>query len=82
VILMNDFRAEPEELLQKEMVAVERVLRSGWYVLVTRLKHSRSNGRNVAVSNRHVNLSAPILLACLMQSNTQAIAFRFHAIRQ
>lgn len=33
MILMNDFKAEPEELLQREMLAVERVLRSGWYVL-------------------------------------------------
>lgn len=33
MILMNDFKAEPEELLQREMIAVERVLRSGWYVL-------------------------------------------------
>jgi len=33
VISMNDFRSEPEELLQRELQAVERVLRSGWYVL-------------------------------------------------
>jgi dTDP-4-amino-4,6-dideoxygalactose transaminase len=33
MILMNDFKAEPEALLQREMAAVERVLRSGWYVL-------------------------------------------------
>lgn len=33
MILMNDFTAEPEELLQRELAAVERVLRSGWYVL-------------------------------------------------
>ncbi|MDB4973973.1 MAG: pyridoxal-5-phosphate-dependent protein [Myxococcaceae bacterium] len=30
---MNDFRAEPEELLARELAAAERVLRSGWYVL-------------------------------------------------
>jgi dTDP-4-amino-4,6-dideoxygalactose transaminase len=36
--LMNDFHAEPEELLQKELVAVERVLRSGWYVLGNEVK--------------------------------------------
>lgn len=33
MILMNDFKAEPKELLQREMISVERVLRSGWYVL-------------------------------------------------
>jgi len=33
MILMNDFKAEPEELRQAELVAMERVLRSGWYVL-------------------------------------------------
>jgi dTDP-4-amino-4,6-dideoxygalactose transaminase len=38
MILMNDFKAEPEELLQREMVAVERVLRSGWYVLGSEVK--------------------------------------------
>lgn len=30
---MNDFRAEPEELVRQELAAVERVVRSGWYVL-------------------------------------------------
>jgi dTDP-4-amino-4,6-dideoxygalactose transaminase len=30
---MNDFKAEPEELLQRELRAMERVLRSGWYIL-------------------------------------------------
>jgi dTDP-4-amino-4,6-dideoxygalactose transaminase len=33
MILMNDFRTEPEELVRKELEAVERVLRSGWYIL-------------------------------------------------
>lgn len=33
MILMNDFKAEPDALLEKELQAVERVLRSGWYVL-------------------------------------------------
>lgn len=30
---MNDFRAEPETLRVAELAAVDRVLRSGWYVL-------------------------------------------------
>jgi dTDP-4-amino-4,6-dideoxygalactose transaminase len=33
MILMNDFKAEPEELLQQQLAAAERVLRSGWYIL-------------------------------------------------
>ena len=31
--MMNDFRSEPEALLKQELDAVERVLRSGWFVL-------------------------------------------------
>jgi dTDP-4-amino-4,6-dideoxygalactose transaminase len=38
MILMNDFRAEPEELVRKELEAVERVLRSGWYILGSEVK--------------------------------------------
>jgi dTDP-4-amino-4,6-dideoxygalactose transaminase len=33
MILMNDFTAESEEHIQAELVAIERVIRSGWYVL-------------------------------------------------
>lgn len=33
MILMNDFKAEPEALIQAELRAMERVVRSGWYVL-------------------------------------------------
>ncbi len=33
MIQMNDFRAEPEELIRQELAAVERVVRSGWYIL-------------------------------------------------
>lgn len=33
MILMNDFKAEPEDLRIAELAAVERVLHSGWYVL-------------------------------------------------
>jgi dTDP-4-amino-4,6-dideoxygalactose transaminase len=32
-ISMNDFRAEPEALMQAEVAACERVIRSGWWVL-------------------------------------------------
>ena len=30
---MNDFRAEPEALVQAQLRAAERVVRSGWYIL-------------------------------------------------
>lgn len=33
MILMNDFKAEPEELIRCQLRAAERVLRSGWYIL-------------------------------------------------
>lgn len=33
MILMNDFKAEPAELREAMMIAVRRVLESGWYVL-------------------------------------------------
>ena len=42
MILMNDFKAEPEELRQGSLNAVERVLRSGWYVLGTEVKQFES----------------------------------------
>lgn len=33
MILMNNFQAEPAELIQQEVAAVERVIKSGWYIL-------------------------------------------------
>lgn len=38
MILMNDFKAEPEALRVAELAAAERVLRSGWYVLGNEVK--------------------------------------------
>jgi len=38
MILMNDFKAEPEEMRVAELAAMERVLRSGWYVLGDEVK--------------------------------------------
>lgn len=38
MILMNDFKAEPEALRIAELAAVDRVLRSGWYVLGNELR--------------------------------------------
>ena len=32
-VRMNDFGAEPEELIRQEIAACERVIRSGWYIL-------------------------------------------------
>ena len=43
MILMNDFKAEPEELIQKELDAVERVVRSGWYILGKEVKDFESS---------------------------------------
>lgn len=42
MILMNDFQAEPEELIQQEIAAVERVIRSGWYILGNQVKNFES----------------------------------------
>ncbi|MEO7937516.1 MAG: DegT/DnrJ/EryC1/StrS family aminotransferase [Burkholderiaceae bacterium] len=33
VVAMNDFRAEPEALVQAQIAACERVIRSGWWIL-------------------------------------------------
>jgi dTDP-4-amino-4,6-dideoxygalactose transaminase len=33
MILMNDFKAEPEDLRVAELAAIDRVVHSGWYVL-------------------------------------------------
>lgn len=38
MILMNDFKAEPESLKEDEVRAAERVIRSGWYILGNELK--------------------------------------------
>src|SRR4051812_36264990 len=38
MILMNDFKADPEELKQAQAKAAERVIRSGWYILGNELK--------------------------------------------
>ncbi len=38
MIRMNDFGGEPEALLQAEVRAAERVIRSGWYVLGTQVE--------------------------------------------
>lgn len=37
-VIANDFCREPEELLRAELAAVERVLRSGWWILGTEVK--------------------------------------------
>jgi len=38
MILMNDFKRDDEALLRQELSAVERVLRSGWWILGTEVK--------------------------------------------
>lgn len=42
MILMNDFHAEPEALLEQELAAIERALRSGWYILGNEVKDFES----------------------------------------
>lgn len=42
MIRMNDFRAEPEELIRLELSAVEKVLRSGWFILGNEVKDFES----------------------------------------
>lgn len=54
MILMNDFKAEPEELLQGSLKALERVLRSGWYILGNEVRDfenawARTCGSNHAI---------------------------------
>ena len=38
MILMNDFKADPEDLIREECAAAERVLRSGWFILGSEVK--------------------------------------------
>jgi dTDP-4-amino-4,6-dideoxygalactose transaminase len=38
MILMNDFKAESEAIKEKELIAVRRVLDSGWYILGNEVK--------------------------------------------
>lgn len=39
MIQMNDFRADPQSLVEGEIAACQRVLQSGWYVLGEEVKH-------------------------------------------
>lgn len=39
MILMNDFQAEPAELIQREVAAIEKVIKSGWYILGDEVKN-------------------------------------------
>lgn len=58
MILMNDFKREPESLIQAEIDAVERVIRSGWWVLGREVEEFESDwsswigvGNTVGVAN-------------------------------
>lgn len=46
MILMNDFKREEESLIQAQLAAVERVFRSGWYVLGSEVKTFESEWSN------------------------------------
>jgi len=50
MIAMNDFKAEPEALIQKELQAVERVIRSGWYILGNEVKEFEISFSNLCRS--------------------------------
>lgn len=43
---MNDFRAEPAELIQQEVAAVEKVIKSGWYILGNEVRNFESAWAN------------------------------------
>lgn len=43
MIPMNDFHSEPEELIQRELAAIETVVRSGWYVLGSEVQKFESS---------------------------------------
>jgi dTDP-4-amino-4,6-dideoxygalactose transaminase len=43
MIQMNDFKAEPEDLIRQELTAAERVLRSGWYILGNEVRESEAS---------------------------------------
>lgn len=46
MILMNNFQAEPEELMQQEIAGVEKVIKSGWYILGNEVKNFESAWAN------------------------------------
>jgi dTDP-4-amino-4,6-dideoxygalactose transaminase len=47
MIVMNDFKAEPPELRDQELEAVERVLKSGWYVLGSEVQQFEQNWADI-----------------------------------
>lgn len=46
MILMNNFQAEPVELIQQEIAGVEKVIKSGWYILGNEVKNFESAWAN------------------------------------
>lgn len=56
-LLMNDFKAEPEELRQSEIAAMERVLRSGWYVLGREVETFERNWATVCGTSHVVGVA-------------------------
>lgn len=57
MILMNDFKAEPEDSRQNELKAVERVLRSGWYILGSEVKQFESSWANACGANHAIGVA-------------------------
>jgi dTDP-4-amino-4,6-dideoxygalactose transaminase len=57
MILMNDFKAEPEESRQGALKAVERVLRSGWYILGSEVKQFESAWANACGATHAIGVA-------------------------
>ncbi|MCF6158624.1 MAG: DegT/DnrJ/EryC1/StrS family aminotransferase [wastewater metagenome] len=53
---MNDFRAEPAELVQREVAAVEKVIKSGWYILGNEVKNFETAWANCCGVNYAVGV--------------------------
>lgn len=56
MILMNDFKSEPEQLIKQELKAVERVIRSGWYILGNEVKEFESSFANFCDTNHAIGV--------------------------
>ena len=58
MILMNDFKAEPQELRDDMLSAVSRVFESGWYVLGNKVKQFEQTWSSVCQSQGCVGVAS------------------------
>ena len=56
MILLNDFKNQPEELIQEEIKILEKVVRSGWYILGQEVKQFEANWANICQLNYAVGV--------------------------